>query len=54
MEPLQWIFIVLKLIGAINWPWPAVLLPVEIEAGFAVLMLLVMAAFGIGFFRSRR
>lgn len=54
MDPLQWLFIILKLTGAITWPWRVVLLPLEIECGFGVLVLLVMVVFGVGLFCRER
>ena len=35
------VFLILKLIGIINWSWWLVLLPFIIEVGFAVLIILI-------------
>ena len=40
LEVLQVIFIVLKLVGVINWPWITVLIPLWIELGIFVLVFL--------------
>ncbi len=37
------IFIVLKLVGVINWSWLLVLVPLWIELGFAAVMLIIIA-----------
>lgn len=39
---LQIIFIVLKLVGVIDWSWFFVLLPTIISGGFAVFIFLVI------------
>lgn len=39
---LQLLFIALKLIGIIDWPWVFVLLPFIISAGLVVMVLIVM------------
>ena len=36
------VFVVLKLIGVINWSWWIVLIPLWIELGIFVIMLLTM------------
>lgn len=41
---LQVAFIVLKLIGQINWSWPIVLLPLEIGMGLVLLYLAIKVA----------
>lgn len=38
---LQIVFIVLKLCGVIDWSWVLVMLPLIIDAGLVVLLLLV-------------
>ena len=35
------VFLILKLIGVIDWSWWLVLLPFIIEVGFAVLIILI-------------
>ncbi len=37
------IFMVLKLVGVINWSWLLVLVPLWIELGFAAVMLIIIA-----------
>lgn len=37
---LQLLFIALKLIGIIDWPWVFVLLPIIISAGLVILLLI--------------
>lgn len=37
---LQIIFIVLKLIGVINWTWPVVLIPLWVDLGLILFALL--------------
>ncbi len=39
---LQLLFIALKLIGIIDWPWVFVLLPFIISAGFVVVVLVIV------------
>ena len=38
---LQLIFITLKLINIINWPWPLVLLPALISGGIILLIIFI-------------
>lgn len=39
---LQLLFIALKLIGIIDWPWVLVLLPIIIGAGLVVVVLIIV------------
>lgn len=46
---LQVAFIVLKLVGVINWSWGAVLIPLWIEIGLvAATLLFLLVAFIVG------
>lgn len=36
------VFLILKLVGVIDWSWWLVLLPFIIEVGFAVLIILIV------------
>lgn len=38
---VQIVFIILKLVGVITWPWKYVLIPLWIELGLAVLVLAI-------------
>ena len=40
---LQIVFIVLKLIGKIDWSWPKVLIPLWIELGIVGVFIIVIA-----------
>lgn len=39
---LQIIFIVLKLVGAINWSWWVVLIPLWIDLGMSFILVLIV------------
>ena len=40
IEVLQIIFIVLKLLGVINWTWPVVLIPLWIDLGLILFVII--------------
>lgn len=42
LEILGIVFITLKIVGVINWPWVIVLLPFLIPFGIVVLLLIVL------------
>lgn len=39
---LQIIFIVLKLVGVIDWSWPVVFMPLWIDIGVIIIMLFIL------------
>ena len=41
LEVLQVIFIVLKLVGTIDWTWAQVLIPLQINLGLAAIYLFI-------------
>lgn len=45
-DVLAIIFIVLKLVGVINWSWWIVLLPILIPVGILALFIILMILFG--------
>lgn len=39
---VQIVFIILKLVGVITWPWKYVLIPLWIDLGLATLVLVIL------------
>lgn len=43
LEVLQLIFIVLKLVGVINWSWPIVLIPLWVILGVSFIGIVIIS-----------
>lgn len=50
LDVIQIVFIILKLVGVITWPWHIVLIPLWISLG---LLVIIFAIYGIVAYRNR-
>ena len=54
LSALQLIFITLKVLNKIDWPWPAVLIPTWIGIGIAAIVISVIIIIAHGSIKRRR
>lgn len=45
LDVVQIVFIILKLIGVITWPWPVVLIPLWIILGIIAVIIAIFMSF---------